>query len=159
MQRISVTVCVKWYWLSGLCWYFNKDGNKIDQTCRVDSSICKYTRRKIQHLVRCKYENKANALFKHKLCNYLISKFVLKYNINLGEYFHPVCFTLFASPCNGGLKWVCRNCWIDIYSAKYLTVAAIANAIFDLKMHEAVSALTSVMPSVIYSWKKLKFDQ
>jgi hypothetical protein len=52
-------------------------------------SICKYTRCNLQNTLRCKLKNQVNALFEQKLSDYLVSRFVLKYNINLGEYFSP----------------------------------------------------------------------
>ncbi len=36
-------------------------------------------------------KNSFETIYEHKLDNYLVSKFVFKYNINLGEYFNTVC--------------------------------------------------------------------
>ena len=50
--------------------------------------------------------------FEHKLSNYHISKFVLKYNINLGKYFHPICFWCM-------LLWITPNQYVKINGSIY----------------------------------------
>jgi hypothetical protein len=65
-------------------------------------SICKYASN-LRCLSKCSLKNLVNALYiypcmyEHKLSNYLVPKFVLKYNSNLGEYFQPVGVSLWVA--------------------------------------------------------------
>ncbi len=42
--------------------------------------------------LRCKQKNMANAMFEQKQSNYLASKFVIKYTINLALFAVGVCY-------------------------------------------------------------------
>ncbi len=60
--------------------------------------VCRYTRFSFRHLLRCCIWTS----------NYLVSKFVLKHNFNLGEYFHHAC-------CWCMLLWVVSRSGVDKY--------------------------------------------